>query len=328
MLNVILRILSVLGVILLVLLAVLAVFLLLVLFFPLSYRIRGSRDEKGVRLSVKAGWLFGLLRLKYEYPESGHLVVKALCFPLYDSMIPEKNSSETERKPERKHRKRRGVKKNEGSGSSTASDELPAAGSEGKDSEISSGAEDDAVFKEASSVGENLEKDRHSADAASETPEDADAADADLRTDGKIFQKFEKIKYTIYGIYDKIKKIWKNISYYTALVQEEETKKLFAYILFRFGKIFKHIRPRRIKADILFGAGSPDVTGYIYGIYCMLASAAGIGFRVTPDFEHAVFKGRIDMSGHMALWVLGWNVLKLYLDKEIRRFRERVKIKA
>ncbi len=136
---------------------------------------------------------------------------------------------------------------------------------------------------------------------------------------GKILQKFEKIKYTIHNIYDKIKEIWDNISYYMELLQEEETRQFFSHIRLRAGRILKSMRPRHIRADILFGTGSPDTTGYLYGVYCMLSPVPKVGVSVVPDFEKAVLEADFDISGHITIWVLAVNTCRIALDKRLRR---------
>ena len=98
MLDIILKILCVLGIVLLVLLGVVLVTLLLVLFFPVSYRLQGKKNSRELTALAKVSWLFGLLRLRYCYPEPGNIVVKLLCFTVYDS----KNAAENKKVEEEK----------------------------------------------------------------------------------------------------------------------------------------------------------------------------------------------------------------------------------
>ena len=146
-----------------------------------------------------------------------------------------------------------------------------------------------------------------------------ETAEENLSGFGKILQKFRKIKYTIHGIYDKIKEIWNNISYYLELLQEEETRQLFSHVRLRTGKIMKSVWPGHIRADILFGTGSPDTTGYLYGAYCMLSPMLRADICVTPDFEEAVLRAEFDISGHIAVWVLAVNAGRIALDKRLWR---------
>ncbi len=381
MLDMILQILAVLGIILLVLLAVFLTIVFLVLFFPVTYRIYGKKDEDGIRCSAKVKWLFGLLRARYSYPEWGHLTVKALCFTLFDAAIPgdgmpkeERVFGETKKKAHRATKTKKeknptkvknttkvkditkekkvtrekntiaaesaveqGIRNDSKMTDAMKSDCIRADGIESdskkEDSiESNSKSEDgiETISKKEEGIGAT-DLDMAGADADSVGEEAAEALDSSEENNrakgiGKIFLKFHKIKYTIYRIYDKIKKIWKNISYYIELLKEEETKQIFQYALFRSGKIWKHVRPRHIKADILFGTGSPDTTGYLYGAYCIVSSVMGISILVTPDFEQAVFQGEVDVSGHITIWVLVWNGCKLLLDKKLRKFLKKLKV--
>ena len=64
MLDVIVGVLPILGIVVLALLAVIVVLVLLALFFPVAYKFHGVRDLEKIQLTVKAGWLFGLVDRK------------------------------------------------------------------------------------------------------------------------------------------------------------------------------------------------------------------------------------------------------------------------
>ena len=81
----------------------------------------------------------------------------------------------------------------------------------------------------------------------------------------------------------------------------------------------KSVWPGHIRADILFGTGSPDTTGYLYGAYCMLSPMLRADICVTPDFEEAVLRAEFDISGHIAVWVLAVNAGRIALDKRLWR---------
>lgn len=328
MLDIVLRILTVLGIILLILLGVLVLLTLLVLFFPVSYRLNGGADERGLRLSARAKWLFGFLRMEYAYPESKHLVVKALWFTIYSVGNPlEKGQNvETDHLKKRKKSKKKKTKnkrrevRRETAGSALEEENGKEEVGTDERGEMASD------FDMEGNGAENIQP--GNADGG----EDSQNVTADVKEDeqpeglGKISQKFTKIKYTIYNIYDKIKKIWENISYYIALFREEETRLLLGHARLIFGRILKSVRPRRIRANVLFGTGSPDTTGYLYGGYCALTAWLGVGFLVRPDFERAVLEGDFDIAGRVTLGILLINVLKLVLDRRMRRVLKKMKI--
>ena len=92
MLTILFKILSILGIVLLILLGIALVVILLVLFFPISYKAAGKRTVEEFFITARVKWLFGLLRMNCDYPDPGKICVKFLFFTLYDSSIekPEK----------------------------------------------------------------------------------------------------------------------------------------------------------------------------------------------------------------------------------------------
>ena len=305
MFDIILEILSIIGIILLVLLAVILVLLLLVLFFPITYRFYGNKAEDIVA-DFKAKWLFGFFRVYYRYPEAGTLYVKVLWHTLFQKKLPQDSGDNSENMSDPKE-KPVALEKQTTSSSSLS------------------------VTESDSGVAEPIAPDKEEAGDASS--DDAREISVDVSVEDKaeesqnngFFKKIEKIKYTILNIYDKIKEIWENITYYVELLKEENTKALFQHITKRLGIILKSIRPRHMKANIVFGTGAPDTTGYLYGVYGMLSAGLGADFLVEPDFEQAVFKGEIQFSGHITIWVLLINALKLFFDPKLHLFIKKVK---
>lgn len=92
MLTILFKILSILGIVLLILLGIALVVILLVLFFPISYKAAGKRTVEEFFITARVKWLFGLLRMNCDYPDPGKIYVKFLFFTLYDSSVekPEK----------------------------------------------------------------------------------------------------------------------------------------------------------------------------------------------------------------------------------------------
>ena len=85
MLTILFKILGILGILLLVLLWIALTVILLVLFFPLCYKASGQKSVDEMRFSVKVRWLFGLVRIFYNYPQPGKLLAKILFNTVYDS---------------------------------------------------------------------------------------------------------------------------------------------------------------------------------------------------------------------------------------------------
>lgn len=289
MLGIILKILSVLGILLLVLLGIVLLLLLIVLFYPITYRAQGKKDSTSRNLSVRVNWLFGLLRIRYSYPEPGKLTVKLLWHTFF--------TSGKEKQDKKAEQGKRSLAKEPKVKPDAATNNPP---SESVDSAVPDADE-------------------------GATAENSAASDNEIPEEDGFGKKNAKIKYTIHHIYDKIKEIWENITYYAELLREEETKQLFSHVCFRIGKIWRHIRPRHINADIMFGTGSPDTTGYLYAVYGMSSPFLGPSVMVTPDFTEKILEGTFSVSGHITVAVLLINALKVLLDRKLMKFIEKMK---
>ena len=67
---------AVVGYTLLGILILLLVLILVVLFFPISYRVDGKKNADGLFVNAKVKWLFGLLRVLYDYPKPAEVKIK------------------------------------------------------------------------------------------------------------------------------------------------------------------------------------------------------------------------------------------------------------
>jgi hypothetical protein len=285
MLAVILKILSIIGIILLILLCIALVLLLIVLFMPIEYRIDGSFMESGKTVKAKFRWLFGLLRGSYAYPEQGRFVVKLLWFTLFDSANPK-----------------------------------PVSQNKSDTVEQTKKPQDNALQT-------NKEEEQHEPDLEETETGNAEVQDEPPKQTWKekLPAKYEKIKYTIRKLYDKIKNVLENIAFYKELLQEESSRALMRHTLRRVGKLLQHIRPRKLETDIVFGTGSPDTTGYLYGIYGMLSPSLGKNAYVEPDFSQQIFRGTLLAKGYINIWTLLVNILAVALDKRLHSLLKKVK---
>lgn len=310
-------ILSLIGRILLGLLALVFLLLLLVLFFPVTYRLRGERSEDKLTASARADWLFGVIRVRYAYPEPGNVTVKLLWKKLVDTSAAsgKGKDADQEKKGSDKEQKAGGDSEAEAVPENGGSTEAAEAETNTTDGAEAPGVETDDSKAEAAGT--------ETGDSGNET-HDADDEGADTPADG-FLGKISKIKYTILKIYGKIKDIWEHLSYYAGVLREDNTVALWKHVRQRLGKMLRAIRPRRINGSLIFGTGAPDTTGYLFGVYGMLSPLLHYGLCVTPDFTQQILEGSIDISGHITLWALTWNGLKLLLDKKLRLFIQKMK---
>ncbi len=309
--GIILQILSVIGIVLLILLGFVLLLLMLLLFWPVTYRISGEKSPDKLMAAGRADWLFGVFKVRYAYPEPNAVTVRILWKTLVNTGQ-KKTELEAKQKPQSADEEHSG-KEQKAQEDPFLKDQQPSGNGTVSENNIQTDkrqeqAEDE---REASAPPE--------LPPAKEENEDASAPFS------RILKKFQNIKYTISGIYDKIKAIWANISYYNDLLHEENTFLLWKHVKYRLGKVLKNIRPRHLKARVIFGTGAPDTTGYCLGLYGILSPILGNEVCFLPDFDRAVLEGTFDVSGHITLCTLIWNTLKLLLDQKLRLFIKKMK---
>lgn len=312
MLTILFKILSILGILLLILLGIALVVILLVLFFPVCYKMSGKKNAEEMQFAAKIKWLFGLVRVSYSYPVPGKLLAKVLFFTVYDSSEKKKISApgeDTHAAPERDIT----VEARETSRTSEPSDASETSGQTllSHDSDIAK--TDPATDTEAS------------ADAKISAEENTPGPQQETSTFGKIAGFFEKIRYTIRKICDKIKYILQNISFYRELWNDPDTKGLLQHAGKRIGHILKRLRPRKLKVNARIGTGSPDTTGYLYGIYGMILPKLGKGVCITPDFEEAILEGDFKASGHFTVACVLFHSARLLLDKRLQQLKLKIR---
>ncbi len=310
MLAVVLKILSILGIILLILLGIAVFLLLIVLFLPIVYKVDAKKTDTELVANARARWLFGLLRVMYHYPEPGNIIVKVLWKTVYDSG---KKVAKKEVASEKDAEIQEGTEHSEAW--------REPSGEKGAKQEAALSQEVIAEVEQDSAEHQNVSEEQQTFDDA--ISEEQSAEPRSLCD--KLFAKYEKIKYTIQQFCDKIKHIRDNITFYKKLLQDEQTKLLLSHVLKRLGKILRHIRPRKLKADVIFGADSPDTTGYVYGVYSIFAPQLGKNVVVTPDFTQKIFLGEARVAGHITIFTLLINVLAVLLDKCLRILMRRLK---
>lgn len=285
MLTILLKILSILGIVLLILLGILLAVIIIVLFFPFCYKVKGRKNTEELFLQARIKWLFGLLQMIYSYPDPGSLRLKLLFFTLYDSSAPKKEKT-TDPAPK---------KDTAAEKSSPEKKEAPLPVSEEENTQTASG-----------------------------TPDPGENVSAKQKVDSSAQGLFDKIQYTCKKIYVKIKNILQNISFYKELWQDPDTQGLLRHAMNRIGRIWKSLRPRRLDITATVGTGSPDTTGYLYGLYGILLPHLGRGICITPDFEQAVLEGDFSASGHFNLFHIIFHAVGLLLDKRLRQLHSKI----
>ena len=343
MLHIILTILKIIGILILIVLALFLVMIGVVLFVPIRYRAKGKKDEEGFFVKAEVYWLLHLFRIKAVYPEPGRIIVKVLCFTVYDSG---KEKTKKSAKKKKVKEQTTAVKKKEKPIRKEASiDKKEEALKETNvktqaEKRVEAQAEKKAEKQAEAQTEKKAEKQAETQTETQAEKQTEEQAETQAGTEkGKIGQVIDRIKailqkvldiiknirYTIARFCDKIKEIWANIQYYIEVFQAEETKRAFLMCKQQLYKIWKNIRPTKCKAELKIGTGEPDTTGYILALHGMLYPLIGNNVMIEPDFENQVIEGSFFVKGRITIFVLICVAVKLYFDEDIRHFLKRFK---
>lgn len=295
MVPIILGTLKTIGIILLVLLAILLLLLLAVLFVPVKYGITGELNGEVKQAKVKMTWFLKLVRFRadYVFPENPVISLKILWIDIWKIMNRPKKEPQNKRK---KKEKKNTVK------TDTKFDKLSEDGVQDKEGNyIQEQKESEPI---AYPVEENTESEKKKCG---------------------LKEKVEKIIFKITSLYDKIKNIKNNIQYYLDVMQEKETQELLKDSKGLLLNIWKSAGPKIFQINGLFGFDSPDVTGKVYGYYCMVLPVVGEYIRLEPDFEAKRLEADCNIKGKITIFILLKNGLKIYFDKRLQTLINKLK---
>lgn len=304
MIHILLLILKIIGIILLAVLAL----CFLVLFFPVTYKVKGDWEGKDFHLTVQCGWLFHLLHFggKFSNDESA-----ARIWILGISINLLKNKPEMDRKinlikEEKKNRYDR--------------DKSPKQKkTETKDEKIIN-----EVLKEKqedhSQTTDKCKGNQNTDKRATEQKQGGSFTDKVKEIFRRICMVIRKEKDFIKNVCKDVKGTYNKGKKIKAFLTENTTKEAYKYGKGIIIKTVKHIFPTGMKAKIHFGFEQPDITGKVLGYIAMVFSVFQVNVKhisIIPDFDKKIFEGNIKLKGHFFMGILLIYILKFYFKKEI-----------
>jgi len=301
--------LKILGIILLSLIGLLIVLLLIVLFVPVRYRLKGYYKDEFV-CHGKVTWLLHLVSVSVDYEKELVTKIRILGIPLEVFKKKSSNREKAISEPEEK--------------------KLPDKTG-------------NTVISEAASVSEtnsdaNATNDKMDNFNAAIADEKNTSAEENIESDEKL-SWFQKIKQKIlsfiqklHDIFDKVRSVIQNIrqkketiEHYIEIIKRDEVKQAFSVCKRRIWLLIKHILPKKMKVNAVYGFDDPSTTGYVLAVYGMLPSAIGKKIILHPDFENSLFTCDFYMKGSVNAWSLLHQLLCILTDKNCRALYHIVK---
>lgn len=326
-------ILKIIGIVLLSVIVLALVLTLLVFFWPFSYRIKAHKDPENFNAAFRILWLLGLLTATVSYEKEVLLKVKVLGIPVYKLQIlpteEKTGQSETKKTTEETIATDENLQKEDLANDNSIQQHADAVPNDLEDNYISEGE----FFQDTLEESEMLTDEEIDREIEEIVNDGSDETFENLPFIKKVKAFIVKIKefilkcrekcYNIKGSIEqgiqKIKKIYKNIEYYNKVLHHPSMKPAWDKLWKNTKRIFKHIKPRSLKADIEYGSGDPASTMRVYGYYCMIYPFYGKKIKFTPDMENKVLNFDVKLSGRVQfiqMILVGWS---LFTDKHVRR---------
>ncbi len=129
----------------------------------------------------------------------------------------------------------------------------------------------------------------------------------------KIKDFFTGIKLKSENITDKLKKLYDIYSLVKVFFQDENNKLGLKYGYNNLKGLLRHIKPRKVIANIEFGTGDPSSTGQILGVAAVFMGIYGNSVKIIPDFENEVIIGDFYCRGRiqsLVLLIIGIKVIR------------------
>lgn len=149
-----------------------------------------------------------------------------------------------------------------------------------------------------------------------EHEEGSDASPKDILVGERIKKYLVKIK-NIPTYFSDIKLKYRKLKRF---LKSEKTKIAYYYTKDIIQKIYHHVKPGKVEANIVFGFDSPDKTGKALAVLGVIYGTIKINqekFQVIPDFQEKKLEGTAYMKGHFVLGYVLVQIFKLYFKKEV-----------
>lgn len=318
-------ILKMIGLLFLIMVGILLFLLLLLLFVPIRYRIKGSYQET-LAGEVRASWLFPVLVFRLSYQDEIKKSFRVFGIsPKRKAKAKKETETNLETELERSDQPRE--KEAEMQPEAKTSEEAVMEQVGAKTCEKAVAQQPEEKTSEKAEVEQAEEDAREKAEAAESANEQTEAELAEKPKKKKWFRLhrgrkkpnlWQRLKRTGKRIRDRFfggketgTKIW-------AFLHDEENRKTFRLVKKETVHLIRHLLPVRLNGTVRFGMDDPATTGQIlawispfYGVYAK-------HFSLTPVFEEAVLEGTVDARGRIRIGTVLWILICILRDKNFR----------
>lgn len=336
---VVLTILKVIGIVLLAILALVLLLLLIALFVPIRYRLCADKTGDEIGANVAVSFLLHAVSFKARYENKGiPYKFKIFGIPLKRGDFLGNDNTDDAQSDNKKSRSikvkkiKAGKVKNKKRKSETANVNCQA--NEVRVANTQTGSDGSEEYKRADR-GKVISEAVSSSKSQAVISKEATEGKPDKPVKHSLFRRIavfiqsirDKIKAIYEGIVafvtnigNRIEKINSEYAFYEKFINDERNKEALKAALEECKRVIKLIWPRRMKGEIHFGFEDPATTGQILVFLSILYSVLPRKLHICPEFDKEVLEGNIMIRGRIILAVLLIAFVRVYFNKNIKRF--------
>lgn len=179
-------------------------------------------------------------------------------------------------------------------------------------------------------VGESEPKEENSSEVKSQdepvkSEKQTESKASETQSKSEKTSIFEKIKYTIRKICDKIKAILKTKDKIVAFLENEIHIAAFGRLKKEIIRLARFLKPKKIKGTVRFGMEDPSKTGQILAVLSVLYPFYGENVEIYPEFNEEILEGNLYIKGNIRgvyAVIVAWNLI---FDKNVRTMIKNIK---
>ena len=317
----------ILKIILFLLLFILVVFGL-VLFSPIGYNIYLSRnyeEQEDINARVKCFWLLGIIYIKFIYINNkADFVIKlfGVDFSKIKGIILRLKGSKA-----REESKKEEAQENIAVGKDKKEDKDVPEKQQEKAAEEMETLDDISLADRSYKESDIAELEAFESNNLTDKGESADKKISKGRQKispvkwfKSLLSKIKQFRQTLKNIYKAIKDGTSKADNIRKFIFSEITKGAICVVKDNVIKLLKHILPRKVDTELLFGTGDPCLTGEALGIIAVIMAATNKRLNITPDFDRLVLEGYIKAKGRIRIVTVLFIVIKVILSDEWKNF--------
>ena len=295
MIHILLILLKIIGIVLAALFTLIIVFGLLVLFWPVKYRIFGKLQKEFV-IHIDFSFMKPLLMVCFDYNKEMNFFIKIMGINVLRREQNDINGDLDEEQD-----KEEDVKENE---KQVVDDK--------ESSELIEGTVEKPIEAPSEEIQKKKQQKKHTSYQQQRNRDKSSKGFIEKITDKlKAFKDFFKtLFHSLMSLPEIPLKIKRFISDDRIVTGCKALKNEVLYLI-------KQSKPKKYQWYIHFGTGDPCLTGQLLGVLGICYAAWGKGLIVEPDFEQNIFESKFDCKGNMrGIYALKF-ILRLYRNKDI-----------